>query len=61
MNTTNNLSVSDAGSMILGAGLTQITTDLKVALMLVGVGVLLKILVALLNKKGIEVSSHEQG
>lgn len=57
----NNLSVSDAGSMLLGAGLTQLTTDLNTALMIIGVGVALKLLVAVLHKQGIEVSSHSIG
>lgn len=57
----NSLTVNDAGSMILGAGLTQLTTNLNVALILVGVGVGLKILVAVLNKEGIEVSAPPLG
>ena len=45
--------------MLMGAGLTQITGNLNVALTLIGVGVALKVLVAVLNKQGIEVSSPQ--
>ncbi len=61
MNPQNSLSISNLASGLGGAGLTQITTNLNVALILVGVAVLLQVLVAVLNKEGIEVSSHEQG
>ena len=53
----NTLSVGEAGAMLMGAGLTQITANLNVALTLIGVGVALKVLIAVLNKQGIEVSS----
>jgi hypothetical protein len=57
----NTLSIGDAGSMILGAGLTQITTNLNIALLLIGVGAGLKVVVAVLQKWGFEVSSYPQG
>lgn len=61
MNNNTNLSVGDLASALGGAGLTLITTDLVTALILVGVAVALKILVAVLTKNGYEVSSHQLG
>ena len=55
----NNLTIGDAASMLLGAGLTQVTTNLNVALMLIGVGVAMKVLVAVLNKYDVPVSGVE--
>lgn len=43
-------------SALGGAGLTMITTSLNVALILIGVAVALKVLVAFLTKEGIDVS-----
>lgn len=40
----------------MGSGLTQISSNLNIGLILIGVGVLLQILVAFLNKEGIAVS-----
>lgn len=42
--------------MLMGAGLVKINEDLNVALILIGVGVGLKILVAILQKFSIPVS-----
>jgi hypothetical protein len=52
----NALSIGDMASALGGAGLTQITTNLDVALILIGAGVLLKIVVAVLQKQNLEVS-----
>ena len=57
MNYTNNLSVSDVGSVLMGAGLVKLD-DLVVGLGLIGAWVLLKVLVAVLNKNNIPVSSN---
>jgi hypothetical protein len=54
MNYTNNLSVSDVGAVLMGAGLVKLD-DLIVGLGLIGAGVLLKVLVAVLNKNNIPV------
>lgn len=54
----NLLSIGDVGSALAGAGLTQIESNLNVGLILIGVGVLLKVLVAVLNKVGVPVSSN---
>lgn len=54
MDTNSNLSVGDASSLLIGAGLTQLN-DVTIALTLIGVGVGLKILVAFLQKKGLDV------
>lgn len=45
-------------SALGGAGLTMITSNLNVALTLIGVGVALKVLVAVLNKNDVPVSSQ---
>lgn len=55
MNT--NQTVSDAGSALIGAGLTLIHDDITTALLLVGFGAGLKILVAVLQKYDIPISS----
>ncbi|MCR4286336.1 MAG: hypothetical protein NUW00_05575 [Candidatus Kaiserbacteria bacterium] len=60
MNQTN-LSIGDLASALGGAGLTMIQSSLNVALMLIGAAVLLKVLVAYLNKSGIVVSTPELG
>lgn len=60
-NTNTNLSIGDLASALGGAGLTLITTELVTALILVGIAVALKILVAVLTKNGYEVSSSVRG
>jgi len=57
MNQTN-LSIGDMASALGGAGLTMIQSSLNVALILIGAGVALKVLVAVLNKYDIPVSSQ---
>lgn len=52
-----NLSIGDMASALGGAGLTMITSNLNVALILIGAGVVLKVMVAFLNKYGISVSA----
>jgi len=59
-NTDTKLSIGDAGSLLIGAGLTKLD-DVTIALALIGVGVALKILVAYLQKKGLEVSKPNMG
>ena len=61
MTNNNTLSIGDMASALGGAGLTQITTNLNVALMLIGAGVLLKIIVAVLNRYDIPVSATPLG
>jgi hypothetical protein len=61
MTNNTNLTLGEAGSLLLGAGLLQIGSDVQVGLILVGVGAVLKILVAWLNKKGIEVQANNLG
>jgi len=53
----NTLTLNEAGSLLLGAGLVQVGTDIIVGLILVAVGASLKITVAVLGKKGIIVGS----
>jgi hypothetical protein len=57
----NTLTLNEAGSLLLGAGLVQIGTDVQTGLIFVAVASVLKITVAILNKKGIEVGSSNQG
>ena len=52
----NVLSIGDMASALGGAGLTMISTNLNVALTLIGFGVGLKVLVAVLNKFDVPVS-----
>jgi len=56
-----NLSIGDMASALGGAGLTMITSNLNVALLLVGIAVVLKIAVAILNKYDVQVSSNPVG
>jgi len=60
MNNTN-LTLGEAGSLLLGAGLVMIGTDVKIGLLLVGVGSVLKVAVALLNKYGVAVQASNLG
>ena len=55
----NKLSIGDAGSMLMGAGLTKLSESVEVGLLLVGVGALLNVLVAFLQKKDIPVSAAQ--
>ncbi len=52
-----NLSLGDMASALGGAGLTQVSTDLYVGLLLVGIAVALKVLVAVLAKNDIPVQA----
>jgi len=52
-----NLTISDASSLLLGAGLVKLDT-IELGLTLIGVGVFLKVLVAILQKKGIDVQNQ---
>ena len=57
----NTLTLNEAGSLLLGAGLVQITVNINVGLILVGVGALLKITIAILDKNGIAVTGRAPG
>lgn len=59
MNNQTNLSIGDMASALGGAGLTLVTSNLNTALMLIGTAVALKVLVAYLNKVGVDVSSRQ--
>ena len=54
----NNLSVSTAGSMLMGAGLVMIQNNINTGLILIGVGTVMKIVVALLQKRGVPVEAN---
>ncbi len=44
-----------------GVGISQLTTNLNVSLILIGIAVALKVLVAVLNKVGVEISAPPMG
>ena len=54
----NSLTLNDAGSLLLGAGLVKIGTDLNVGLILVGVGAAIKIAIAILGKYNVPVGTN---
>jgi len=54
----NTLTLNEAGSLLLGAGLVQVGSDVVIGLALVGVGALLKIVIAILDKKGVAVGTN---
>lgn len=60
MEINKDITVSQTGSALLVAGLTKLD-DLYVGLGLIGIGVALKVLVAVLSKEGIVVASPPQG
>ena len=53
--------ISGTGSALMGAGLVVLQSDLNTALILIGVGTCLTILVAFLQKKGLEVQANPLG
>lgn len=55
-----NLTLNEAGSLLLGAGLAKLTDEVNVGLILIGVGAAIKITVAVLNKKGIIVGASKK-
>ena len=57
---TKDLSIGDAGSLLMGAGLAKLD-DLMIGLSLIGAGVLLKIIVAFLKQKGLDVKTPPIG
>lgn len=63
MNTlsSQSLSINDMASFIGGAGIADLSTDLKVSLLLIGTAVVLKIAVAVLTKYNIPVTTVANG
>jgi hypothetical protein len=53
----NQLSISTAGSLLMGAGLAKLD-NIEIGLTLIGIGAILKIIVALLQKNNIPVESQ---
>jgi hypothetical protein len=51
----NEATINATGQLLCGSGLTIVATDLNTGLLLIGVGVVLQVLVAVLNKFGIPV------
>jgi len=57
----NQMTILATGSALNGAGLTLVREDLVTGLILIGVGTLLTVLVAVLNKYGVEVQASNLG
>ena len=57
----NNQTISGTGSALLGAGLIMLQNNLNTGLILIGVGTILNILVAVLQKSGLNVQAPIQG
>jgi len=55
-----NLTLNEAGSLLLGAGLIKVTEDTTLGLILIGVGAVLKIGVAVLKKYGIVIGAKKE-
>lgn len=60
MDNTKIWSITQTGSALIGAGLIKLD-DLTIGLTLVGIGVVLQILVAVLNKFDVPVSTPPEG
>ena len=56
-----NNTISGTGSALMGAGLTLIQNNPTLGLELIGIGALLTILVAYLQKKGFDVKTEPLG
>lgn len=54
------LTLNEAGSLLLGAGLAQIGVDVQVGLTLVFLGAILKITIAILDKYGVVVGGRNR-
>jgi len=54
-----NLTLNEAGSLLLGAGLVKLGTDVTIGLILIGVAAFIKVGVAVLDKYGIVVGSSK--
>jgi len=60
MNDKLKLTLNEAGSLLLGAGIVQLSKDIVTGLIIVAVGAAIKITVAVLKKKGIVVTSENK-
>lgn len=56
----NKLSIGDAGSMLMGAGIAKLD-DIVIGLALVAAGAILNIVVAVLQKQGLDVRGGDLG
>lgn len=54
-----NYSVKTIGYVLAGAGLDRLGTNIQTALLLIGVGVALEIVVSILQKYNVPISSHK--
>lgn len=57
----NNITIQGTGSALMGAGIALVQQDAQLGLLLIGVGVVLNVLVAWLQKKGLEVQASNLG
>ena len=57
MNSNTSLTINDAGSMLMAAGLVKLNDSVSLGLILIGVGALLKIVVAFLQKEDVPVQA----
>lgn len=57
-NKMNTFTVGGTADILIGAGIAKLDSNLNISLSLIGVGVALKILVAFLNRAGVEVRSR---
>lgn len=60
MNNDKVWNITQTGSALIGAGLIKLD-DIYVGLTLIGLGVVLQVMVAVLNKYGVPVSTPPQG
>ncbi len=58
MDNNKDLNIGDAGSLLMGAGFAKLD-NLTIGLSLIAAGVLLKVLVAFLQKKGLDVKTNQ--
>lgn len=54
----NKLTIADTGSLLMGAGLTMLRDNVNLALLIIGFGALLNIVVAYLQSKGVPVAHN---
>ena len=54
----NQLSISTAASLLMGAGLAKLD-NVNIALILIGIGAVLKIIVAVLQRNNIQVEANQ--
>lgn len=51
--------INSTGQLLNGGGLALVLTDVRLGLLLIGVGTILQVLVAVLNKYGVPVTGQQ--